>query len=80
MTLAQTTLATGTPATAEPAPGTLVRLGRRALSDVGMTSAEYAVGTVAACGFGGLLYKVLTSDATLGLLTQVISKAFEWLF
>ena len=49
-------------------------------SEAGMTSAEYAVGTVAACGFGGLLYKVLTSDATLSLLGQVISKAFEWVF
>ena len=26
-----------------------------------MTTAEYAVGTVAACGFGGILYKILTS-------------------
>ncbi len=63
-----------------PRAGLALRLGRRALSDAGMTSAEYAVGTVAACGFGGLLYKVLTSDATLSLLSQVISKAFEWIF
>ena len=34
--------------------------------DAGMTTAEYAVGTVAACGFGGVLYKVLTSDAVVG--------------
>ena len=48
--------------------------------EAGMTSAEYAVGTVAACGFGGLLYKIITSDTTAGLLSQVIAKAFEWLF
>ena len=30
-------------------------------SDEGMSTAEYAVGTVAACGFGALLYKILTS-------------------
>jgi hypothetical protein len=28
--------------------------------EAGMTTAEYAVGTVAACGFAGVLYKVLT--------------------
>ena len=45
--------------------------------DAGMTTAEYAVGTVAACGFGSLLYKVLTSDSVLGLITDVISRAFH---
>ena len=34
---------------------------RIANSDAGMTTAEYAIGTVAAAGFGGLLYKVLLS-------------------
>ncbi len=56
------------------------RFRRVASGSAGMTSAEYAVGTVAACGFGGLLYKVLTSDSVLSLLTQVIGKAFEWVF
>ncbi len=45
--------------------------------DAGMTTAEYAVGTVAACGFGGILYKVITSGAVLELITGVISKAFK---
>ena len=45
--------------------------------DAGMTTAEYAVGTVAACGFGTLLYKVVTSDTVLKLLTDVISHAFH---
>ena len=48
--------------------------------DAGMTTAEYAVGTVAACGFGGILYKVITSDAILGLLRDVIAKAFNLSF
>ena len=53
----------------------------RRLSDVtarreaGMTTAEYAVGTVAACGFGGILYKLLTSDAVQKLLKDVIERA-----
>ncbi|MCA1712862.1 MAG: DUF4244 domain-containing protein [Actinobacteria bacterium] len=45
--------------------------------DAGMTTAEYAVGTVAACGFGGVLYKVITSPEVLGLLRDVISRAFH---
>ena len=49
-------------------------------SDAGMTTAEYAVGTVAACGFSGILYKVITSPEILGLITGVISKAFKLAF
>jgi hypothetical protein len=44
-------------------------------SDRGMTTAEYAVGTVAACGFGGVLFKLLTSDAVLRLLTDLVRRA-----
>jgi len=46
-------------------------------SDDGMTTAEYAVGTVAACGFGGLLLQLLTSDSVLSLLGDVIRNAFS---
>jgi len=52
----------------------------RTADDAGMTTAEYAVGTVAACGFGGILYKVITSDAVLDLVTGVISRAFKLTF
>jgi hypothetical protein len=45
-------------------------------SERGMTTAEYAVGTVAACGFGGILYKLLTSDTVMGLLTDLVKRAF----
>jgi hypothetical protein len=45
--------------------------------DDGMTTAEYAVGTVAACGFGGLLLQLLTSDSVLSLLRDVIRNAFS---
>jgi hypothetical protein len=48
--------------------------------DAGMTTAEYAVGTVAACGFSGILYKVITSPEVLGLITSVISRAFRLSF
>lgn len=46
-------------------------------SERGMTTAEYAVGTVAACGFGGILYKLLTSDTVRGLLTNLVRRAFD---
>jgi hypothetical protein len=55
------------------------RHGRRR-GDAGMTTAEYAVGTVAACGFGGILYKVLTSPEVVQLLKDVISRAFSLAF
>ncbi len=48
----------------------------RLRSERGMTTAEYAVGTVAACGFGGVLYKLLTSEPVQDLLSNVIDKAF----
>ncbi|HSK54634.1 MAG TPA: DUF4244 domain-containing protein [Jiangellales bacterium] len=44
--------------------------------DRGMTTAEYAVGTVAACGFAGVLYKLLTSDVVVSLLTEILRRAF----
>lgn len=48
--------------------------------EAGMTTAEYAVGTVAACGFSGILYKVITSSQVLDLITGVISRAFKLAF
>jgi hypothetical protein len=43
----------------------------------GMATAEYAVGTVAACGFGGILLKLLTSPEVRGMLLSVIKAAFS---
>lgn len=51
-----------------------------ARGDAGMSTAEYAVGTVAACGFGGILYKVLTSGFVTHLLESVISRALHFGF
>lgn len=48
--------------------------------DAGMTTAEYAVGTVAACGFGGVLLKLLTSDTVVGLITDLIRRALSLVF
>jgi Flp pilus assembly pilin Flp len=46
----------------------------------GMTTAEYAVGTVAVAGLGGLLIKLLTSEKFADLLWSIISRAFSFLF
>jgi hypothetical protein len=48
--------------------------------DDGMTTAEYAVGTVAACSFGGILYTILTSGTVIDLLKQVIVHALSAIF
>lgn len=48
--------------------------------DRGMATAEYAVATVAACGFGGILYKILTSENIIALIVKVITKALSIFF
>jgi len=49
----------------------------KSVGDQGMSTAEYAVGTVAACGFAALLYKILTSDTVLHLVTDIIDRALH---
>ena len=48
--------------------------------DTGLSTAEYAVGTVAAAGLGGVLIKLLTSQEVRDLIWTVLSKAFSGLF
>lgn len=57
-----------------------VRLHTAGSGDEGMTTAEYAVGTVAACGFSGVLYKVITSPQVLDIVKGVIGRAFKLAF
>jgi len=42
-----------------------------------MSTAEYAIGTVAACAFAAVLYKVVTSTQILDLLSGVVSRALH---
>lgn len=49
----------------------------RAACDAGMSTAEYAIGTIAACAFAALLYKVVTSTQILNLLTGLVSRALH---
>ncbi|RUP38737.1 MAG: DUF4244 domain-containing protein [Gordonia sp. (in: high G+C Gram-positive bacteria)] len=36
---------------------------------------EYAIGTIAAAGFGALLYTVVTGNSVVSALTNIIAKA-----
>ncbi|MEJ2886461.1 DUF4244 domain-containing protein [Actinomycetospora aeridis] len=48
--------------------------------DAGMSTAEYAIGTIAAAAFGALLYTVVTNDAILGALTGIVQRALTSTF
>lgn len=45
--------------------------------DRGMTTSEYAVGTIAACAFAAVLYKVVTSGAVVSALQSLIKDALD---
>lgn len=45
--------------------------------DSGMSTVEYAIGTVAAAAFGGILYSVVTGDSIVGALTNIINRALS---
>ncbi|HEY3712901.1 MAG TPA: DUF4244 domain-containing protein [Jatrophihabitantaceae bacterium] len=45
--------------------------------DAGMTTAEYAVGTVAAVAFAAVLYKVVRSSAVQSALSSIIRSALH---
>ncbi|MEU7937723.1 DUF4244 domain-containing protein [Microbispora bryophytorum] len=46
-------------------------------ADAGMSTAEYAVGTIAACAFAALLWKVVTSGEVRSMLAALIQKALK---
>lgn len=46
-----------------------------AVDEDGMSTVEYAIGTIAAAAFGAILYTVVTGDSIVGALTNIISRA-----
>ena len=46
-------------------------------SDLGMATAEYAITTLAACGFAGLLLTLLKSGEVRGLLFGIVRRALS---
>jgi hypothetical protein len=53
------------------------RLRKSLQEDAGMTTAEYAVGTVAACAFAAVLLKVVSGHEVLALLTSIVTRALH---
>jgi len=43
--------------------------------ETGMSTVEYAIGTIAAAAFGAILYSVVTGDSIVGALTTIINRA-----
>jgi len=46
-------------------------------TELGMSTAEYAVGTVAAVAFAAVLYKVISSDAVRDALSHIVTSALN---
>ncbi|WP_098007681.1 DUF4244 domain-containing protein [Streptomyces sp. sk226] len=51
--------------------------GRLRRPDRGMTTSEYAVGTIAACAFAAVLYKVVNSGPVLSALQSLVEDALD---
>jgi hypothetical protein len=43
----------------------------------GMSTVEYAIGTIAAAAFGAILYSVVTGDSVVSALTNLIGRALS---
>lgn len=57
------------------ASGAVTSRVRRPLGESGMATAEYAIGTLAACGFAALLVAILKGGQVKALLLGVITTA-----
>lgn len=71
--MSETTLSTDLVAPA--APATTGR--RRNRNERGMTTAEYAVGTIAAASFAGILIKILTDPSIRATLLELLLAIFR---
>jgi Protein of unknown function (DUF4244) len=45
--------------------------------DTGMSTVEYAIGTIAAAAFGAILYTVVTGDSIVSALSNIIARALN---
>lgn len=53
------------------------RLALLAVDESGMSTVEYAIGTIAAAAFGAILYTVVTGDSIVAALTNIIGRALN---
>lgn len=51
------------------------RMAALVADEAGMSTVEYAIGTIAAAAFGAVLYSVVTGDSIVGALTNIINRA-----
>lgn len=58
-------------------PTLQVRLMLLAADESGMSTVEYAIGTIAAAAFGAILYAVVTGDSVVSALTRIIGRALN---
>lgn len=56
------------------------RLRRLRDEDAGMSTVEYAIGTVAAAAFAAVLYAVLSGDSIVTALTALVQRALSVTF
>jgi hypothetical protein len=54
-----------------------LRLALLVVDEEGMSTVEYAIGTIAAAAFGAILYTVVTGDSIVSALTNIISRALN---
>ena len=54
-----------------------LRMALLATDDSGMSTVEYAIGTIAAAAFGAILYTVVTGDSIVSALNRVIGRALN---
>ncbi len=55
----------------------LARAAMLATDESGMSTVEYAIGTIAAAAFGAILYTVVTGDSIVSALTNIIGRALN---
>ena len=55
----------------------VARLTVLASDESGMSTVEYAIGTIAAAAFGAILYTVVTGDSIVSALTNIIGRALN---
>ncbi len=48
-----------------------------AVDEAGMSTVEYAIGTIAAAAFAAILYTVVTGDSIVSALTNIIARALN---
>jgi Protein of unknown function (DUF4244) len=53
------------------------RLALLVVDDSGMSTVEYAIGTIAAAAFAAILYSVVTGDSIVSALTNIIARALN---